>query len=87
LGAEPATVVATIMRPALAAGVAGLAVGALASVLLGQTLEALLYGVRPGDLVSFLAAATTLLGVTAVAAIIPALRATRVNPVQVFRGD
>ena len=87
LGAEPVGLVATITRRALAAGLAGLALGALASLILGQTLEALLYGVRPRDLVSFFAAALALIAVTAAAATIPALRATKVDPMQVLRGD
>ena len=87
LGAEPAGLVVTFARRALAAGLAGLAVGAAASLVLGRTLEALLYGVRPRDLASFFTAAAALLAVTAVAAVIPALRATRVDPTQVLRGD
>ena len=87
LGAKPVGLVATITRRALAAGLAGLALGALASLILGQTLEALLYGVRPRDFVSFFAAALALIAVTAAAATIPALRATKVDPMQVLRGD
>jgi putative ABC transport system permease protein len=86
-GAEPAGLVATVARRALAAALVGLAVGAAASLMLGRTLEALLYGVRPRDLASFFTAAAALLAVTAVAAVIPALRATRVDPTQVLRGD
>jgi predicted permease len=87
LGAEPAGLVATIARRAFVAGIAGLGVGALASLWLGQTLDALLYGVRPRDLMSFFTAAAALLAVTGVAAVIPAVRATRVDPMQVLRSD
>ena len=87
LGAEPAGLVATVARRALTAALVGLAVGVAASLVLGRTLEALLYGVRPRDLASFFTAAAALLAVTAAAAVIPALRATRVDPMQVLRGD
>jgi len=87
LGAEPAGLVAAVARRALAAALAGLAVGAALSLMLGRTREALLYGVRPRDLASFFTAAAALLAVTAVAAVIPALRATHVDPMQVLRGD
>ena len=87
LGADAAGVIAVIARRALVAGIAGLALGALGASMLGHTLRALLYGVRPGDAVSFAVAALALLGVTAVAAIIPALRATRVDPASVLRAE
>jgi predicted lysophospholipase L1 biosynthesis ABC-type transport system permease subunit len=85
LGAEPARIVAVITRRAIAIAIGGLAVGAAASLALGRTFEALLYGVRPRDLMSFLAAAGALTAVTAVAAMVPAVRATRVDPMQVLR--
>jgi ABC-type lipoprotein release transport system permease subunit len=46
-----------------------------------------LYGVRATDALSFAYAAAALLVVTAVAALIPALRATRIDPVRVLRAD
>ena len=87
LGAKPLALVATITRRALIAAIAGLGFGAIASIMLGRALEALLYGVRPRDFVSFAAAAAALMAVTAVAAMIPALRATNVDPTRVLRGD
>jgi putative ABC transport system permease protein len=87
LGADPHALVATIMRHAVIAAIAGLGFGAIGAMMLGRALEALLYGVQPRDLVSFVAAAVALLAVTSVAAIIPALRATSVDPTRVLRGD
>jgi ABC-type lipoprotein release transport system permease subunit len=46
-----------------------------------------IYGVDARDPMSFLMAAAVLLGVTAVAALIPALRATRIEPTHVLRAD
>jgi putative ABC transport system permease protein len=87
LGAQPAVLVATIVGHALAAGVAGLLVGVAASFVLGQTWEALLYGVRARDALSYVSAGAVLLAVTAIASLIPALRVLRADPVQVLRAD
>ena len=77
---------ATFVRRALAAGVAGLAIGMVAAMMLARTLESLLYGVRTGDAASLIVAAVLLLVVTGVAAWVPALRATRVDAVNLLRG-
>ena len=63
--------------------VAGLA-GALAAT---RLLTGLLYGVPPTDPVTFAATAATLLLVAAVAALLPALRATRTDPVEALRAE
>jgi putative ABC transport system permease protein len=55
--------------------------------MLSSTLQALLYGVRPRDAMSFAAAAVALLAVITVAAFIPAFRATSVDPASVLRAD
>jgi ABC-type antimicrobial peptide transport system permease subunit len=86
LGAHPRVVVATLVRRALAAGLAGLATGVVLAMMLGRTLESLLYGVRTGDAASLSVAAVLLLVVTGLAAWVPAQRATRVDAVHVLRG-
>jgi ABC-type antimicrobial peptide transport system permease subunit len=86
LGAPPRVVMTTFVRRALAAGVAGLALGIGVALMLAQTLQSLLYGVRMGDTASLMVAGVLLLAVTGVAAWVPALRATRVDAVNVLRG-
>ena len=86
LGAHPRVVMTTFVRRALAAGVAGLAIGIGVALMLAQTLQSLLYGVRMGDTASLMVAGVLLLAVTGVAAWVPALRATRVDAVNVLRG-
>jgi predicted permease len=86
LGAHPQVVTATFVRNALAAGVAGLAIGIGLTMMLARTFQSLLYGVRPGDAVSLSVAAALLLAVTGFAAWVAALRATRVDAVNVLRG-
>jgi len=87
LGARPAAVRALVMRQGLGLAGAGLAVGLLGALLLGRLLVSLLYGVAPSD-PAVLAAATLLLaGASALACLVPAVRATRVNPVDALRSD
>lgn len=87
VGAAPIGILATMTRNALATGIAGLIVGLFGAFMLSSTLEAILYGVRSRDLLSFVVAGVLLLTVTALAALIPARRAVRVDPVAVLRGD
>jgi ABC-type antimicrobial peptide transport system permease subunit len=65
----------------------GLGLGIIAALMFGQALEALLYGVRPRDMMSFVTAGSVLLAAAAIATFVPALRATRVDPAKVLRGD
>jgi putative ABC transport system permease protein len=85
LGADPRTVMVSLVRNAMVTGAAGLAIGVTLSMLLTQALESMLYGVPTSDAASLAIAGVVLLGVTSVAAWLPALRATRVDTVQVLR--
>jgi ABC-type antimicrobial peptide transport system permease subunit len=87
LGARPGTVRGLVLRQGLLLSGAGLALGVLGALLLGRLLVGLLYGVGPAD-PRVLAAATSLLaGASALACLVPAVRATRVNPVDALRSD
>ena len=87
VGAAPLGIIATITRGAVVTGVAGLGIGIVAALMLSRTFEALLYGVRSRDLLSFVVAGVALLLVTLIAAVIPACRAVRVDPVNVLRAE
>ncbi len=87
LGAEPASLVRMIVRRVLIAAGAGVLIGAAAALLVGNAMQAMIYGVRPRDGVSFAAAAITLLIVTTLAALVPALRTTRIDPIEVLRAE
>ena len=84
LGAAPGRVRVAVTTRTLLTVVLGAVGGCAAAMVLAAGLEAVLYGVRPGDLVSFGAA---LLIVAAGAAFAAALRATRISPVDVLRGN
>ena len=87
LGAAPGRVRVAVTTRTLLTVVLGAVGGCAAAMVLAAGLEAVLYGVRPGDLVSFTAALAALLLVAAGAAFAAALRATRISPVDVLRGN
>ena len=87
LGAEPRLLIATVMRRVLATTIAGVIAGGALALMMSTTLEALLFGVEPRDALSFAAAGATLVIVTAIAAFLPARRATRVDPIVALRAE
>lgn len=87
LGAEPNAVRGMVLREGLQLAVIGLAVGLAIAALASRVLSTWLYGVSPYDPVAFLAGPLVLLAVAAAACLIPARRATRVDPVTALRAD
>jgi putative ABC transport system permease protein len=87
LGARRSEVIATVSRRALSVTMIGFGIGIIAALMLGQALESLLYGVRPRDITSFVTAGAVLLAAALLAALVPALRATRADPAKVLNGD
>jgi ABC-type lipoprotein release transport system permease subunit len=67
--------------------VSGLAVGALAAVLLSRTLHTFLYSVDAHDPATFTMVAVVLVLVSLVASVLPARRATAADPIVVLRTD
>jgi len=65
----------------------GTAVGLAAAWGLSRVLAALLYGVEPHDPATFAVVPLLMLPPALVATLLPALRATRVNAIEVMRGD
>ena len=63
------------------------AVGLPAAWVLTRTLSSQLYRVSPGDPVIYLSVAGLLLAVALAACYIPALRATRIDPVETLRSE
>lgn len=85
LGARTADVAGMVLRNALRLGGAGVVIGLVAALVATRVLESLLYGVRPGDPLVLAGTSALLLMVTMVAAIVPALRASRVSPSEAIR--
>jgi putative ABC transport system permease protein len=65
----------------------GILIGVAGSLLLGRILSALLYEIRPTDVLSFLFASLALLIVAIAASFIPAWRAASVDPLSVLRTE
>ena len=75
LGARSPDVVEMIVRSGMAPVLLGIAVGTVAALLLTRLMTSLLFEVVPGDPLTFVAVAATLLFVAALACAIPARRA------------
>jgi hypothetical protein len=85
LGARPSTLVASSLAASFAGAVGGLGVGLGATALVAPSLSAYLYELPPRDPATLAGSAAILLGVTLVATLVPAIRAARVNVVEVLR--
>jgi predicted permease len=87
LGARARLVVGTVARGALTTAAVGALAGCAAALALSSTLKGVIYGVDARDPASILVAVIVLLAVAALAALIPALRATRIDPIQILRSE
>jgi putative ABC transport system permease protein len=87
LGATRCDTLNLVLLQALRITVAGLAVGVAAAFGLTRLLHAQLFGVKPSDPLTFAAEPLMLLMVALAAACIPALRASRVDPMVALRHE
>jgi putative ABC transport system permease protein len=85
LGAAQQDVRGMIVRQGLWLAVGGVGAGLVAAMALARLVTNLLFGVTGADPVTFLAVPAVLLAVAALATLIPALRASRVDPVEALR--
>jgi predicted permease len=85
LGATPASVRTMVLRGAVLLALVGVGVGTAAAWAGRRLIESHLSGVTPLDPTSWAVAVASLLAVAVAAALIPARRATRIDPVQTLR--
>ena len=85
LGAEQTGVLKLVLVQGMLPAMAGLAVGLVAAFFGGRVMSAILFGVEPRDPTIFGATALVLLVVALVATLLPARRASRVDPVVALR--
>jgi putative ABC transport system permease protein len=85
LGARPRSVLALVVRQGMTLVGVGIALGLLVALAMTRLLAGVLYGVGATDLVSFVGAAAVLVAVAAAANLIPARRASRVDPMIALR--
>jgi putative ABC transport system permease protein len=87
LGAARGTVVWMIVRDGLAIAVPGVLIGALCAWAAARLVRAQLYGIAPSDPRTLLIAAAISLATVLAASLFPALRASRVAPVEALREE
>ncbi len=87
LGATRGEVAALVMREGLVMIAIGTALGLAAALVLMRTMASVLYGVGPGDPLSYVVAIATLLVVAVLATWLPARRATAVDPLIALRTE
>jgi len=85
LGAPRGQVVRMILRRGMILTLSGVALGAAGATGLTQFITGLLYGVKPVDLATYGSVSALLILVAAVACLLPACRATRVDPMEALR--
>jgi putative ABC transport system permease protein len=87
VGASPAGVVRLLMREGMTLVVVGAVIGLVLGFAATRLLEALLFGVRAADPLTFVGAPLLLLAVGAVASLLPARRASRIDPARVLKAE
>ena len=85
LGASRSDVVTMVVGEGVRLALAGLAIGLIGAVVLGALLSTVLFGVGPLDALTYLAVSSVLLGVAALACLMPALRAASIDPMTALR--
>jgi ABC-type antimicrobial peptide transport system permease subunit len=87
LGAARGGVLWLVLRQGLLLAGIGLTLGVAGAILVGRYLQTLLFGISPSDPATLIMVGGVILVTATVACLIPALRATRVNPLDVLRGE
>jgi putative ABC transport system permease protein len=87
LGAQRSTVVTRIVGSGFVLVLIGIALGSSAAVTLARAIKSLLFGVAPADVTTIVASALVLGGIGVIAALVPALRASRLSPIAMLRSE
>jgi predicted permease len=86
-GARPGTLLWQVLREGGRTTALGIGIGLLLAVGAGQLLQGILYGVNGIEPTVFVAAPVILVAASLLASLVPALRATRVNPTVALRTE
>ncbi len=87
LGARAADVLRMVLRESLLLTGIAIAAGVAGALALTRVLRALLFDITPTDPLTFALVALLVSAVALMAALIPALRASRVDPMSVLRTE
>jgi ABC-type antimicrobial peptide transport system permease subunit len=85
LGARPADIIGLVVGQGVAVTLVGLVVGLCAATALVRYIGTMLYGVTTRDPLSYALVAATLAIVAALASVVPALRAAKIDPLRAMR--
>jgi predicted permease len=85
LGASPSDVLSLVGKVGLRLTLIGVAIGAALALGLTRLIAGFLFGVKPGDPVTYIAVAVGLIGVALLACYVPARRASKVDPIIALR--
>ncbi len=87
LGARPANIIRLVVRQGMQLTLAGILVGLAGAAVLTRVIASLLFGVSSTDLMTFLGVPVLLAAVALAATVIPAWRATSVDPITALREE
>jgi putative ABC transport system permease protein len=87
LGARAESVTRMFVAHGLTLSAIGVAIGLGAALAIMRLMSSLLFDVSPVDAVTYAAGSLTLIGATVLASYVPAMRASRVNPIEALRAE
>ncbi len=87
LGAQPGNILNMVVRQGLLLATAGVIPGIALAYAAGRAMQALLVGVTPGDVRTFVAVAGLAIVMTAAGTLVPTLRALKVDPMMTIRSE
>jgi ABC-type antimicrobial peptide transport system permease subunit len=87
LGARPVEVMKLVLGSGARMTAPGIAIGLAAAAVCARYLSGLIFGVAPLDAATFAGVCATVVAVTVAASLIPARRATKVDPLVALRSE
>ena len=87
IGARPGSVLSLVLGSGMKLVAVGAALGLLGALAAGRLLAGVLFGVSATDPITYAAVPIVLAGVAALACTVPAVRASRINPITALREE
>src|SRR5258708_16390319 len=87
MGASPARVTCLMLRYGLFPAICGMAAGWSGALAISRSFSAMLFGVEPLDLPTWMVVSGCMLAVACIASYLPARRACRVDPIAALRAE